>query len=332
MRMTTIRLDDITADMNWEHFDRLREAFDRTGIYPLLGIVPDNHDPKLKPGQERDDFWSCMKELGHQGYVLSLHGLHHVYETQSSGLLRRNPFSEFAGLSFEQQNEKIRNGKTILQQHGIETSVFMAPGHTFDKNTLRALKNNGFRTVTDGYAENAYRQQGITFYPCTRSEMEINPKGVDTICLHPNCMTEEEIEATVQFIQNHQTELTSYKTMMEKAHVSGMNPILMLQIRAKIFMREVKDFAANQPRVALYLSQTNDSNKYKKLAKRMIKSPVIIHAFLHRNAERNRTVQEERTVQENRTVQGNQIVKENCVNPCNTDSRYAQKEQNSHGE
>ena len=43
-----IRLDDITADMNWEKFLRFKDLMDRYGIKPLLGIVPDNHDSKLK--------------------------------------------------------------------------------------------------------------------------------------------------------------------------------------------------------------------------------------------------------------------------------------------
>ena len=39
-----IRMDDITADMNWKNFLALKELFDRHGICPLVGVVPDNRD------------------------------------------------------------------------------------------------------------------------------------------------------------------------------------------------------------------------------------------------------------------------------------------------
>lgn len=39
-----LRMDDITADMNWDNFFRLKELFDKAGVRPLLGVVPDNRD------------------------------------------------------------------------------------------------------------------------------------------------------------------------------------------------------------------------------------------------------------------------------------------------
>ena len=35
-----LRMDDITADMNWDNFFRLKELFDKAGVRPLLGVVP----------------------------------------------------------------------------------------------------------------------------------------------------------------------------------------------------------------------------------------------------------------------------------------------------
>ena len=41
------RMDDITPDMDWKSFEAFEQLFERYGCYPLLGIVPDNLDPKL---------------------------------------------------------------------------------------------------------------------------------------------------------------------------------------------------------------------------------------------------------------------------------------------
>ena len=70
-----IRLDDITADMNWEKFLRFKDLMDRYGVKPLLGIVPDNHDSKLKVDPPREDFWEYLKERRDKdGWILCMHG------------------------------------------------------------------------------------------------------------------------------------------------------------------------------------------------------------------------------------------------------------------
>ena len=42
-----VRLDDITPDMDWDSFEAFEALCDRFGVCPLLGIVPQNRDPKL---------------------------------------------------------------------------------------------------------------------------------------------------------------------------------------------------------------------------------------------------------------------------------------------
>ena len=62
-----------------------------------------------------------------------------------------NDFSEFAGLGFEQQFAMLEKGKAILESHGIKTDIFMAPAHSYDRNTLNALQKLGFTKMTDGF-------------------------------------------------------------------------------------------------------------------------------------------------------------------------------------
>ena len=83
--------------------------------------------------------------------MVAMHGLNHLYTTKKAGLFPIGGKSEFAGLSFEKQKKMIGEGKHLLKDRGIITDIFMAPSHSFDKNTLKALKDNGFTKITDGF-------------------------------------------------------------------------------------------------------------------------------------------------------------------------------------
>lgn len=189
-----IRMDDITPDMDWNAFYRVKEILEREEIKPLLGIVPDNKDSNLHKCQAKEDFWEQMRRLQSEGWCMALHGMHHIYTTNKGGLFPLNHFSEYAGVAYEKQEEMIRRGKEILEKNGIHTDIFMAPGHSYDLNTLRALKNNGFTKVTDGFGETPYFYKGITFYPISfRMEQTLKKtSGYSTMVLHANTMTEED--------------------------------------------------------------------------------------------------------------------------------------------
>ena len=53
----SIRMDDITPDMDWEKFRFFQELLDKNKITPLLGIVPDNKDNDLKKDIPHKDFF-----------------------------------------------------------------------------------------------------------------------------------------------------------------------------------------------------------------------------------------------------------------------------------
>lgn len=190
------RLDDITADMNYERFDRIRRMFDAAGVKPLIGVVPDPQDPGLHWQEPDPGFWDLVRELQADGWVVSMHGLTHVYTTRSGGMLPLNRQSEFAGLSYNQQESMIRKGREILLSHGISTDVFMAPSHSYDANTLRALLANGFTRMTDGFGTQPYVWQDMTFYPISfnRGKVLQNKAGAGytTFVLHTNVMEESD--------------------------------------------------------------------------------------------------------------------------------------------
>lgn len=77
-----------------------------------------------------------------------------------------NARSEFAGLPLDEQKRKIGDGVALLREQGIEPRVFFAPSHTFDENTLAALREcSGIRLISDTVANAPYNKAGFTFVP-----------------------------------------------------------------------------------------------------------------------------------------------------------------------
>lgn len=201
-------MDDITPDMNWDNFSFFRDLFDKAGITPLLGIVPKNSDKNLQIDPEREDFYEIMKGLKQEGYVLAMHGYQHLYTTKKGGCFPLNHFSEFAGVPYEQQKRMLADGKCILSENGIETDIFMAPAHSYDNNTLRALKEVGFTKLTDGFGTTPYLWKEMVFYPISfRLAGSLKKqKGYTTLVIHANTINDSDRQRyTTLFAQNRET-------------------------------------------------------------------------------------------------------------------------------
>ena len=191
----TVRMDDITPDMDWNKFRRFKQILNKAGIKPLIGVVPCNQDKKLMIQSQREDFWDVIGQLSKEGWSIAQHGHSHTYVTKKGGLFPLNSYSEFAGLSFTEQVDKLERGKAVLEEHGINTDIFMAPAHSYDRNTLKALKECGFSKVTDGFGEVPYMQDGIHFLPISFSQKQAfdrERKGYATIVFHTNMMEEKD--------------------------------------------------------------------------------------------------------------------------------------------
>lgn len=189
------RMDDITPGMSWPNFWRFLDLFRSHGVRPLLGVVPRNADPKLTVGPVEPRFWEILRELVRDGAVeIAQHGCTHVYDSDRYGILgRRFGFrrqSEFAGHPLDVQRERILLGQAILRDQGLPTDVWMAPSHSFDAATLRALRETGFGAVTDGVALFPFRDRGLVFVPQQLWRPKAFPVGIWTICLHANTIDE----------------------------------------------------------------------------------------------------------------------------------------------
>lgn len=210
-----VRLDDITPNMDWERFLKFKELLDRYQIRPLIGVVPDNRDENLNGKKEtgHPEFWSYIGKLKEEGWTIAMHGYRHSYTTKKGGLFPLNHFSEFAGISYEKQLEMLLSGKRLLEEKGIETDLFMAPAHSYDKNTLKALKQAGFRGLTDGFGTMPYRFLDLTFYPISfRLSSSFQKKeGYATMVVHTGTVSDKDLERYHSYFQKEGVEWISYQ-------------------------------------------------------------------------------------------------------------------------
>jgi len=190
-----IRLDDACHGMHLHRWRRVEEVLDRHEVRPIVAVVPDNHDPKLMAGERDEGFWDKVRAWSAKGWTVAMHGCTHVMQPTESPLLL--PFykrSEFAGLDLEAQAVKIRTSWQQFLAQGIAPEVWVAPAHSFDVQTLRALqRETSIRIVSDGIAWNSYSAHGFHWIPQQLWGFSERRSGLWTVCLHPNTMDDQSI-------------------------------------------------------------------------------------------------------------------------------------------
>ncbi len=202
MSKYVLRLDDACERRNVANWDRMERLLDQYGVRPLVGVIPHCEDPMMAQYAADEQFWSRVDRWIAKGWTMALHGYNHVYSTKEGGLNPVNARSEFAGESLAVQRQKIEDGVGIFRAHGIEPKVFFAPSHTFDENTLRALREKSSITViSDTVANRPYRRYGMTFVPQQSGRARPLPFAVVTFCYHPNTMSEKAFAELERFLR-----------------------------------------------------------------------------------------------------------------------------------
>ncbi len=205
MKKLILRLDDACPKRDVEKWNKIESLLDKYSVKPLVGIIPDCKDPEFEKYPEDTEFWSkrvvAWKE---KGWTFAMHGYEHVFNTKEAGINPVNKYSEFAGLSLEIQQEKIRGGIKILRSHNIEPKVFFAPAHSFDENTVEALiQETEIKIISDVPANKPFIRYGMTFVPQQSGRVRKLPFAVQTFCYHPNNMTDYDFEELEDFLKGH---------------------------------------------------------------------------------------------------------------------------------
>ena len=197
-----LRLDDICPNMHWQNFNQLIAVLQKHSIKALLSVVPNNQDAKLLQFPCNEKFWSIIQSLNQQGFEIGVHGYNHVYCTKNSGLLGIKKDSEFAGLTFDEQHQKIMKAIAIFHAQKIFPKVFVAPSHSFDVSTLKALEQNNIQIIADGYGILPYTQKGFTFIPHYNNPL-LPSMGIQTLDVHLNTISQKNLDALFQLIERH---------------------------------------------------------------------------------------------------------------------------------
>lgn len=213
-KLYLIRLDDACPTQHSERWSKIETILDKYKICPLVGIVPDNADPKLKCQEADKDFWNKARKWQQKGWTIALHGLRHTYHKCHGGL---NPLwtdSEFVGLDYETQRQIIRKGIQILRDEGLDVDYFFAPSHTFDLNTVKALREIGIKHISDTIAFYPYTAFDTIFIPQIGGKCRhMKLPGIYTFCFHPNNMTQKAFDDLERFLAANANQFTSFDSL-----------------------------------------------------------------------------------------------------------------------
>ncbi len=201
-----IRLDDACATNNLQRWDYVEKRLDELGIKPIVGVIPQCKDPDLNRGPFDDHYWERVKRWQSKGWHIALHGFGHVYRSKNKGLVPLNTYSEFAGVPLEIQRQEIREGYKLFLKNGVMPKIWMAPAHTFDKNTLKALKlETDIRVITDGIALKPFNKYGFLWIPQQCWGFSNVSPGIWTMCLHIETDTMENLDKLFQNIEKNRS-------------------------------------------------------------------------------------------------------------------------------
>ena len=210
--MYLIRLDDASERRDIAKWNRIEDLLDSYQLKPLVGVIPDNQDQELSVYPAEDHFWDRVRNWEKKGWVIAVHGYQHRFVSEEGGINPVNRYSEFAGLPLAEQKEKIKKAVSIFQRNGIEPKVFFAPAHTFDRNTLQALREeSNIRILSDTVSNKPYCMDGFTFIPQQSGRVRKLPFHTVTFCYHPNLMSEEDFSELETFIRKNRKKFADYQ-------------------------------------------------------------------------------------------------------------------------
>jgi predicted deacetylase len=210
-----VRFDDLCPTMNWETWAAIEKILIESGVKPILAVVPDNQDAHLQVAPAHPQFWQEVRRWQNQGWTIGLHGYQHRYVTAEAGIIGLNNYSEFAGLPPEEQEAKLQNGLEIFRREGVNAEVWIAPAHSFDAETVGALKKSGVHFINDGFfIFPRVDAHGILWVPQQLWGFRPAPLGVWTVCFHHNEWSPEDLANFRNDIKNYKNTITSFNEVI----------------------------------------------------------------------------------------------------------------------
>ncbi len=211
-----VRFDDLCPTTNWQAWQQIEKLLLANDVRPLLAVIPDNRDEMLLQVDEpRADFWDRVRAWQQRGWTIGMHGYQHLFVTRERGMFGYNDRSEFAGLSKNEQWEKIHAGLAIFKREGVPPTVWIAPNHSFDETTLLVLREAGLRVISDGLALYPHTDgDGMVWIPRQLYRFEKRPLGVWTVCLHHTRWTPADVSRFERLLGIYRDRLTDVGTLL----------------------------------------------------------------------------------------------------------------------
>ncbi len=205
-----LRFDDICPTMNWQVWDRIEPVLDHFGIRPIVAVVPANTDPELVVANPNPCFWQRVRDWQGKNWSIALHGCEHRYETKSSGIMRLNSRSEFAGLPRSNQEAKLRRALDLFRAQGIRPDSWVAPSHSFDWTTVHLLHELGVKIISDGLSRLPYRDRhGLLWVPQQLWRLKPARAGIWTVCYHHNVWDDKTLQIFRQNLETFHEQITT---------------------------------------------------------------------------------------------------------------------------
>lgn len=229
--MYLLRLDDAAPYWDEKKWGRMYNICKEYGIKPIIAIIPHCEDIKLQKYTYDEDFLETIKKYTDEGWTPALHGYNHVMSSFSGGINPVNNRSEFAGVSLDEQRKKIELGYKILESWGIFPKVFVAPAHTFDENTLVALREKtNIRIISDTIANDIYSRDEFFFIPQQTGQVREIQTKITTFCYHPNTTSEDEFVKLEKFLKKHSSKFVSFDDIELKSRKKSVYDELLSKI------------------------------------------------------------------------------------------------------
>ncbi len=222
-----IRMDDICENMNWKLMDKCELLFDKYKIKPLLGVIPINKDPELLTYPKTEIFWDKVKDWKRKGWEISMHGCNHLYTQKSdkNDIFNYGGDSEFYGLEYLKQLNKIERGLLEFKKREIDIRSFFAPNHIYDENTLKALKEKNIKIIIDGYGLFPFYKNDLLFIPQLFYKEIFLPFGIQSTQIHINYWDDIEFERFEKFINKYHKKIVNLDYLISLTNPNSIQSI-----------------------------------------------------------------------------------------------------------
>jgi len=234
-----LRFDDIAENMNWRLLNKCEKLFDEYKIKPVLGVIPNNMDEELLSFPRKEDFWQKVRLWKSKGWEISMHGFNHLYDmdTNKNDLFKYGGKSEFFGHSKQRQKEKLEAGLGIFKKNGVKIRSFFAPNHTYDLNTLEALKELNIRIVIDGYGLKPYLKDDVKFIPQLFYKLFFLPFGIQSTQIHLNNWEDKDFNNFERFIKKNFVDIINFDEAISYDSSGIIDSLLNFSIKQILLMK-----------------------------------------------------------------------------------------------